>query len=173
MPRKIVKRLAELPEASGEPAVPRLEAEAPHRKLARLTKELRSTTEALQALKHDWAERNVKAQACRQAVSTPEVTHFETQKRTLALRIQEIQTQIGATNKALRERKSERQAGRAKLNQAVREPKAGPLKTHPEYLQYFFLAAQNELTREMLAQIERTAKAMLHDATTMGVEEAS
>ena len=170
MSRKVVKRLAELPESSGAPAAPPLEAEAPHRKLARLTKELASTTKALQSLKREWAERNVKAQACRQAVSTPEITHYENKKRELALRIQSIQTEIGATNRELREHKAERQAGRAKVNQAVREPKAGPLKTHPEFLAYFHLAAQNELTPALFAQITKISKAMLGDALRMGIE---
>ncbi len=85
MPRKIVKRLAELPEASGEPAAPPLEAEPPHRRLARLSKELVDVTREIRELKKAWATKNIKAQSIRQAISTPEITHYENKKRELAL----------------------------------------------------------------------------------------
>ena len=149
--------------------VPLLEAEPPHRRLARLTDELATTTDALRELKRAWMEKNLKAQACRQAVSTPEITHFEKMKRTLALKIQEIQTGIGEVNRELRESKAARQEGRSVKRAA--EPKSGPLRNHALYDQYFVLAARNELAPSMYAAIERSAKAMLADAVKMGVEE--
>ena len=148
--------------------MPPLESEPPHRRLARLNKELANVSEEIRELRKTWAAKNIKAQACRQSVSTPEVTHFEKQKRELALKIQELQTGIGEVNRELRERKAARQEARS-APQAV-EPKSGPLRNHALFDQYFHLAAKNELVPSMYAAIERTAKAMLIDALKMGIE---
>jgi hypothetical protein len=50
--------------------------------------------------------------------------------------------------------------------------KEGPLRDHPAYDQYFRLAAETELTRELYEQIQRTAKSMLRNATDMGLEQS-
>jgi hypothetical protein len=174
MPRKVVKRLAELPSASARPVVPPLEAEAPHRRLARLSQELVDATQAIQDLRKTWAAKNIKAQSVRQTISTPEITHYETRKRELALRIQSLQTGIGETNRELRERKAERQAtksAKATTPALAPAPKTGPIRNHPAFDQYFHLAARNELTPALYAQVERTARAMIADAFKMGLED--
>jgi hypothetical protein len=140
-----------------------LENEPAHRKLARLAREHQSVTEQLQTFK---------AQACRLAVSTPEVTHFETTKRELALQLLDLQTQIGALNKELRANKAACQAGRqppARANGSALK-KTCPLKSHPQWDAYFRLAAENELEPCLLAQIERSAKSLLQHALETGVE---
>ena len=168
----LVKVRDVLPAAAGDlissQPIP-LENEAPHRKLARLTREHSETTAALQELKRSWAERNVKAQACRQAISTPEITHFEEQKRTLALRLLDLQTQIGATNKELREQKAERQGNGSKV---VELKKKCPLKNHAAFATYFLLAARDVLPPGLYDQTERGAKALLQHALATGVEES-
>jgi hypothetical protein len=173
MKKNLVKVRDVLPATSALPVQPvPLENEPPHRKLARLTREHQSVTEQLQTLKKSWAERNIKAQACRQAVSTPEVTHFETTKRELALQLLDLQTQIGALNKELRANKAARQAGRqppARANGSALK-KTCPLKSHPQWDAYFRLAAENELEPRLLAQIERSAKSLLQHALETGVE---
>lgn len=170
----LVKIADVLPVKRSLPAQPvPLQNEPTHRKLARLTREHAETTSALQELKRAWAERNIKAQACRQAVSTPEVTHFETQKRELALKIQAIQTEIGATNRELREHKASRQGNGSKQpSQPARPIKTCPLKSHSQWDAYFRLAAENELEPRLLAQIERSAKSLLQHALETGIEES-
>jgi chromosome segregation ATPase len=152
-------------------AAPPLEAEAPHKRLARLNRELTETVETLQALKKAWAEKNVKMQACRQAVSTPEVTHHETHKRELALRLLDLQTQIGALNRELRLSKASAKAPRPRSNGAKLSKKC-PLKDHSQYAAYFLLAARDQLHPDLYDQVERTAKSMLQHALGCGLEEA-
>jgi hypothetical protein len=154
---------------------PPLEAEPPHRRLARLTREQGEITLKLQELKKEWAARNIKAQACRQPVTTPEITHFENEKRALALALLNIQTEIGATNKALRQRKVEhrnnsRLNSNERITKAPAAPKQAPLKEHREYPVYFLLAAKNELDARLFASVERAAKSMLQHALETGVE---
>lgn len=157
-----------LPHIASLPAdPPPLENEQPHRRLARLTREHAETTRALQELKRSWAERNIKAQACRQAVATSEVTHFETTKRELALRLLEIQTGIGAANKELRERKVQKQGNGSK---PAAPPKTKPLAADFEFDVYFRLAAHNELALALYAQVERVAQSLMADARRNGVD---
>jgi len=154
-------------------AAPPLENEPPHRRLSRLSREHADITLKLQELKREWAARNIKAQACRQPVSTPEITHFENQKRELALRLLNIQTEIGATNKALRQRKV---GNSSRLNShetnSAKPLKEAPLKEHREYPVYFLLAARNELDARLFASVERAAKSMLQHALETGVQES-
>jgi hypothetical protein len=170
-----LKTLNGLPSSAGSTEPPPLETEPPHRKLARLNREHAATTEALQALKRAWAERNIKAQACRQAVPTSEITHFEDQKRTLALGLLSLQSEIGATNKAIRERSK---AGGAPTSPASEsaprkraKSKACPLKEHPSFDQYFRLAAENELENGLYDRLEAAAKSMLSHALATGIEQ--
>jgi hypothetical protein len=150
---------------------PRLENEPPHRRLARLTREHAEITLNLQELKKEWAQRNIKAQAVRQPVSTPEITHFENQKRELALTLLNIQTQIGATNKELRQRKAVKQQSVSTNGSKAVSTKEAPLKEHREYPIYFLLAARNELDVRLFASVERAAKSMLQHALETGVQE--
>ena len=129
---------------------PPLEAEPPHRRLARLTSEHAETTAKLQELKKAWAERNMKAQARRQAISTAEITAFEKAKRELALAIQNVQTAIGRTNKEIRERRLNPPPAAAKPK--IIRSKDNPLKEHREYPIYFLLAARNELEPRLFPQ---------------------
>jgi hypothetical protein len=170
MKKNLVKVRDVLPVQRSLPVEPvPLENEPPHRKIARLTWEHSETTTALQELKRSWAERNIKAQACRQAVSTPEVTHFENEKRELAHKIQALQTEIGATNKEIRERKAERQTN-SNGSKHPPQQKTRPFAADLEFETYFRLAAHSELAPALYAQIERCAKSMIADARRMGVE---
>jgi hypothetical protein len=103
-----IKSLKAIPRVDG--AIPDHvpKGEPPHRKLARLNADLVKTTEQLQAIKKEWATKNIKAQQLRISVSTPEVTHFENAKRDLASRLLAIQTEIGALNKELHANKAQR-----------------------------------------------------------------
>jgi hypothetical protein len=98
-----------LPEVQSAPP---METESPGRKLARLTAEHAKTVEELQTLKRKFAQRNLKAQHLRQAVSTPEITAFETRRKDLAQRILHLNTEIGTTNRAIREHRAERMSGK-------------------------------------------------------------
>jgi hypothetical protein len=156
-------------------APPPLESEAPHRRLARLNKELVKATEAIQSLKKQWVQRNLKAQSCRQAVSTAELTHFENQKRDLAASILRLQTEIASTNKEIRERKQSRGsagsfAEAAPVKTGTKSKKC-PLKEHAAFDQYFRLAAENELEPSLYDRIEAVAKSLLGDALRNGVEQ--
>jgi hypothetical protein len=166
--RPLVRVREVLPVQPGLPVdPPKLEHEQPHRRLARLTREHAETTTALQELKREKAERSIKAQQCRQTISTAENTHFENQRRELSARLLDIQTQIGATNKELRERKA---AGHGNGSKPAAPPKTRPLATDLEFDVYFRLAAHSELAPALYAQVERVAKSLLNDARRMGVE---
>ena len=52
-----------------------------------------------------------------------------------------------------------------------RERKLCPFKDDPEYPIYFVVAARDVLAPKLYAEVERTAKALMHDAFKMGVEE--
>jgi hypothetical protein len=148
---------------------PKLENEPPHQRLARATREHARITEELRKLKKDWADRNIKAQACRQTVSTPEVTHFETLKRELAMHLLALQAEIGTTNKEIRSRKGPPQQKSAK--NGSQPHKEHPLREHREFNAYFRLAAETELEPRLYAQVEKIAKAMLTDALRNGTED--
>jgi hypothetical protein len=161
--------------ANGLPPAPPplLETEPAHRRLARLNRDAARVTEALQQLRQEWANKNIRAQATRTPISTPEITHVEKRRRELAGELLRIQTEIGATNKAIRERKSEgaaRNSERAAPLKAGTKTKKCPLKEHPAFDQYFRLAAENELEASLYDQIEAVAKAMLSDALRNGLE---
>jgi hypothetical protein len=107
---KTIKNLKQLKSAGLPTEQPPLQFEAPHAKMARINREMQQTTEALQALKREWAARNIKANQCRETIATSEQTHVETRKRELATHLLSLQTELGAINRELRARKVERQA---------------------------------------------------------------
>jgi hypothetical protein len=180
---KPLKALRALPPVSTTPSAPPLEAEPAHKKLARLNNEHAVATEEIRQLKADWAERNIKAQACRQAVSTAEQTHVETQKRELASRLMEIQTQIGALNRELRAKKASRNGNGNRPHVTVQPvavvnvdrtlKKEHPLKSHPAWDQYWRLACENQLAPGLLKDIEAEAKGLLSHALKTRLEEAN
>jgi uncharacterized coiled-coil DUF342 family protein len=88
--------------------------EAPHAKIARLNRELRETTESIQALKREFAEINAKAQVTHQAVSTALITSHKNKHRELADKLLATQNELAAVNRELRARKAER-AGKGKV----------------------------------------------------------
>ena len=160
---------------------PSLEAEPLHRRLHRLDGELRKATEALQQFNKEWAERNVKAQACRLAISTPEITFAANKRRELAARIREIQTEIGIANKerrSLNAKTSQKASGGGLEGELLPFPKKQvrskncPLKQHREGTGYFELAARDELAPDLYPRVERTAKALLEHAISTGIEES-
>jgi ribosomal protein L29 len=156
------------------PSAPPLEAEPPHQRLARLNRELVKATETIQWLKKQWAQRNLKAQGCRQAVSTAEVTHFENEKRDLAAKILGLQTEIAQVNRELRALKVAAASNGAKdtaLVRKIRKSKACPLREHAAFDQYFRLAAENELEAGLYNRIEAAAKSRLSQALKTGIEE--
>jgi hypothetical protein len=175
MASQILSTLKSLPPSEGSQSPPPLESEAPHKRLARLNRELVQATETIQALKKQWAERNLKAQACRQAVSTAEVTHFENEKRDQAAKILRIQTEIGAANKLVRERSKNGGAPTSPASESAprkrAKSKACPLKEHPSFDQYFRLAAENELENGLYDRLEAAAKSMLSHALATGIEQ--
>jgi hypothetical protein len=160
---------------TGSTESPPLESEPLHQRLARLTREQERVTEALRELKRAWAERNIKAQATRTPIPTAEMTHVENRRREFAGELLQIQTQIGAVNREIRERKAEHSEGNSRGTPLVKngtKRKACPLKEHPSYDQYFRLAAENELEAGLYRRIEAAAKSMLSHALKTGVEES-
>jgi hypothetical protein len=154
-------------------APPPLESEPPHKRLARLSRDHERITEALRELKRDWAAKNIRAQATRQSISTAEITHVENRRRELASQLLKIQTEIGATNKALRERKAGGNgitvsSGESAPPKRIRSKKC-PLREHAAFNQYFRLAAENKLESGLYARIEASAKSMLSHALQTGI----
>jgi hypothetical protein len=144
---------------------PPLEAEPPHRRLARLNKDQERVIEGLRKLKRSWAEKNIKAQACRTPISTAEITFVDNRRRALASQLLSIRTQIGATNKELREREAAGNGARIVRESAPvstgTKPKKAPVREHPAFDQYFRRAAKNELEAGLYDSIEAAAKSML------------
>jgi hypothetical protein len=159
---------------------PPLEAEPPHRALARCNARHAKLTEELRDLKARWAADNIRAQQCRQPIPTSQITFIENQRRKLHLELQKTQAEIGRLNKLLREhralrqgdgaREAERQAPPARGN-GSKPTKKCPLKEHREYPPYFLLAARDQLHADLFDQVERAAKKLLTQALTTGVEE--
>jgi hypothetical protein len=170
-----LKTLKSLPPAALESEPPPLEAEAPHRVLARLNKEHQRVTEELRELKRSWAQKNIRAQRCRQPIPTAEITHIKNKRRELATQLLSIQAQIGATNKELRERRTAGNDAKVTRDSAPvsngTKSKKAPLKEHPVFNQYFALAAENELEASLYERIEGAAKSMLSQALKTGIEE--
>ena len=150
---------------------PPLETEQPHRKLARLNGEQVRVTEQIRIHSKAWAERNLRSQSVRERVTTPEITAYKNEHRELASRLLDIQTQIGACNKLIREHKA-RRAGNAKRDDKPNfvSKKNCPLKSHPQWDCYFRVAAENSLAPAMLKQIEADAKSLLAHALETGVD---
>jgi len=179
---KPVKNLADLtPNTKVLVASPPLEAEPLHRRLARLDREPKKATEELQSFNKEWAEKNIKAQTCRLAISTPQITFAANKRRELAARIQEIQSQLEIANRERRTLnvKSSQKTPAADSADTLAGPskritnsKRCPLKEHWEWAVYFTLAARDELAPELYAQVERSAKSLLQHALATGVEEA-
>lgn len=133
-----LKDLKALPRTRGrvkEQAPPPLEYESPGRKLSRLTTEHAKTTEELQKLKRDWAAENMAAAQARMPIATSRLTWVEKRKGELAKRIADLQTEIGATNKAIREDRAGRQNGHREPEPppaANGAKKKMPLAQHPD-----------------------------------------
>jgi hypothetical protein len=154
-----------------------METETPGRKLARLNAEQERLTKEIQDHKTKWAERNFLAQRTREPVSTPEITAFKTHHRDLSCALADVSLQIGTINKEIRQHKAEVQTRKARspepeLNGSSKATpkKECPHRQHPAWPQYFLLAAENELTRELYVQIERSAKGMLQQSLDTGIE---
>jgi hypothetical protein len=182
MKTKPLKNLVDLtPNGKELVASPPLQGEPLHRRLARLNRELAEATEALQSFNKEWAAKNIKAQACRLAISTPEITFAANKRRELAARIREIQTQIGIANKerrSLNAKTSQKASGGGLEGELLPFPKKQvrskncPLKQHREGTGYFELAARDELAPDLYPRVERTAKALLEHAISTGIEES-
>ena len=170
-----LKNLADLtPNGKELVANPPLQAEPLHRRLARLNRELAEATEALQSFNKEWAAKNIKAQACRLAISTPELTHAANKRRELASEIQRLQNELGLANKERRQLNAKASRDRTSdvdTPKKITNSKSCPLKRHPEWSVYFELAARDELTAELFRQVERSAKALLSHALETGIEE--
>jgi hypothetical protein len=173
----MLKSFKSLPSPTGRlsTSTPPLEAEPAHRKLARLNREAADTVTLLQQLKKEWATKNIRAQATHTSIPTSEVSHVESQRRELTSQLQNIQSQIGILNRELRAKKA---AGNGAKDVAKAAParvgsksKRCRLREHVEFPVYFALAARNELSEELFAQIERSAKSMLSQALKTGIEE--
>jgi hypothetical protein len=191
---KPLKNLSDLTPSGKEPvASPALESEPLHRRLARLARELGRATEELQSFNVEWTKRNLRAQSCRQAIPTPEITFTAYKRRELAARIQEIQSQIGIANRERRQLdagKTSQKKAAADTSERLAIPvkritssKACPLRSHRDWPAYFLLAAREELAPGLFEQIERSAKSLLqhrsqpesrsHDAPPGGAPIAS
>jgi hypothetical protein len=175
---KTLKALKAIPKNVVAPEPPPLECERPHAKIARLTREMTETTEAIQTLKRTFAARNMKAQQLRQCVSSAEITAHQAEHSRLAARLAALQTELGDTNRELRANKAERQSARHVNGGPVDTPEprsngaklTGPVKSRPDFCVYFRLAAENELEPRLFQHIERVAKTMIHAAIENGVE---
>jgi hypothetical protein len=168
-----LKTLKNLPAETGSTESPPLESELPHKRLARLNREAARVTEALRELKRDWAEKNIRAQVTRTPIATTEITFVENKRRELAGELLRIQTEIGATNKEIRERKAGGSAGSSAEPPRERvKSKKFPLKEHAAFDEYFRLAAQNELEASLYDRLEAAAKSMLSHALKTGVEQS-
>jgi hypothetical protein len=173
--KKTIKHPKEIPatvHVAAEP--PPLEFEPPHKKLARLTNEHTRVTEELQTLKRNFAAENIRAQQCRQAIPTTQITFIENKKRELAQKLMDLQSQIGETNRQVRAQKAQRQNGKripdpepARRN-GIKQ--VAPIKRHVEFPAYFLLAAEAELDARMFTKITGVAKSMLQNAVEMGIE---
>src|SRR5271166_1475653 len=102
-PNPLVTLRDALPTPALPQEAPKLKHEALHQRLARLTREHADVTQQLQALKRTKAQRSIEAQDRRQTISTAENNDFANKRRALAKQLLDIQTQIGATNKMLRQ----------------------------------------------------------------------
>lgn len=161
------------PEGLPEEAPP-MEGELPGRKLSRLTAERDKAVEELQTLKRNFAAENIKAQQCHQAIPTSQITFVERKRKELSDKILSLNLEIGATNRAVREHRAERQNGHRQapaieVNDRTAK-KEGPLKKHPEWATYFLLAARDELAEGLFEQVERSAKLLLQHALETGIE---
>jgi hypothetical protein len=167
-----LKTLEGLPAETGSTESPPLESELPHKRLARLNREAARVTEALRELKRDWAEKNIRAQLTRTPIATSEITFVENKRHELAGELLRIQTEIGATNKEIRERKAGGSAGSLAepVNRKRTQSKKCPLREHAAFDQYFRLAAENELEASLYGRIEAAAKSMLAQALKTGIE---
>jgi chromosome segregation ATPase len=155
---------------------PPLEAEPPHRKIARLTSEQERLVREIQEHKTAWAQRNFQAQNKRQTISSAELTAFQAHHSDLAKALAEVNLAIGETNRQVRQHKAELQAWKANPNppEPVRRngiKQTAPIKRHVAFPSYFMLAAEVELPEGMFKKVVATAKSMLGDAITNGVEE--
>ena len=123
-------------------------------------------TEALSELKHDWAEKNIKAQATRTPIATSEIMHVENKRRELAGELLKIQTEIGATNKEIRPQKPTSQViqGRIRARKEAEE-------RENDFLVMFYMVAKDSLDPRQVAALESGAKALLKDAEQMGIDE--
>jgi hypothetical protein len=82
---KAIKTLKALPKkgvVTQEP--PPLEAEAPHKRLARLTSEQIRLVEEIQSHRSAWASRNIEAQRLRMPPSSAEQTAYKSHRRDLS-----------------------------------------------------------------------------------------
>jgi hypothetical protein len=147
---------------------PPLEAEPPHKRLARLTAEQARLVEEIQSHKTAWASRNQIAQQTHQPPSTPEITAFKQHHRDLSSRLAAVNLEIGATGREIRQHTAEVQA--RKSNGSAAPVKTEPLKQSKDWLVYFRLAAENELDTKLFKQIEREAKNMAENARINGVD---
>jgi hypothetical protein len=179
-PRDLVAIAPALPsDIPTSPEAPPLEAEQPHKVLARANARHAQLTAELRQLKADWASENIRSQQTHQAIATSRVTFVETHRRELQSALMETQAEIAQINKHLRERKAERQGNgaRAAERQAPsargngsKAPQRMPLGNDPEFSTYFVLAAKDELAPALYAQVERVALAMIRDAKRNGVD---
>jgi hypothetical protein len=175
---KQIKTLKQLKNPSGTVHVcvaPPLECERPHAKLARLGRELEETTTAIQALKSEFAKRNINAQRLRQAVSTAEITAHQAEHARLSAKLLSVQTELADVNRKLRATKAAKHGNpQPRIETPVRRngiKQVAPMKKHSSFPSYFMLAAEAELDAKMFQRIVAVGKAMLGDAITNGIEE--
>jgi hypothetical protein len=179
-----IKTLKEIPKKGVAVAEtpPALEAEPPHRRLAKLVSEQVRLIEELQSHKTAWAHHNFEAQRIHQPPSSAEQTAYKQHHRDLSCRLAEINLQIGQTNKVIRQHKAEVQLRKSKPRETNGDaersatPRHGllktcPLKSHPAWDQYFRLACENQLAPGLLASIEKEAKGLLSQSLQTGIEQ--
>lgn len=166
-----LKTIKELPKVNGLSTPAPLEAESPHRKLARLTADQDRLTREIREHKEAWARRNLTAQYKRQAVSNAESTAFREHHADLAAALAKVQLEIGQVNRELRGHRAKRNSKGALRNGVEKPEKKCPLKQHDAYPCYFMLAAKDVIhDEEMYKKMESAAKSMLQHALQTGVE---
>jgi hypothetical protein len=171
---KTLKALSKNGVVTQEP--PKLEAEPPHRRLARLTEEQDKLVREIQSHKQAWADRNQIAQQTHQPPATPEITAFKQHHRDLSCRLAAVNLEIGATNREIRQHKAEVAVRKVKPADQPASRNGlklkAPIKRHVEFPAYFLLAAEAEMDPRMFSKVESVAKSMLRDAMTNGLEES-
>jgi hypothetical protein len=160
-----------------QPAPPPLEAEQPHKALARANARHAKLTEELRQLKADWASENIRSQQTHQAIATSRVAFVETRRRELHLELEQTQAIIGRLGKEIRELKARRQISRSRGNGAQQSPVLAHdhdgHARHPHadeedtYLACFYQIAKDSLDPRQFAALEDGTRSLVKDYRQM------